>query len=811
MGLASALSTALTGLNAAETTIDVVGNNVANSNTIGFKSSKAVFATQFLQTSSLGSAPVELHGGTNPRQVGLGTKVSEITPDFTQGTIQVSSNPSDLALQGDGFFIVKGSQGEQLYTRNGSFKTNSSNELITTTGQRLLGYGVDENFQIQQTTLVPLTIPLGSAAVAQATQNATITGALLPTGDVSTQPGVVTSATFGDGSKPVPPNLATSDVTSLLPVTIAFTPTDSGVAGAVPAGTYTYKLTQVTADGAEGPPTLASASVTTTGNQITLNPLPAVPSGFASYNVYRADSSGVYSRIASGVPGGGSFTDNVATGSGALPDTLDQGNYSYYVTFFNSGDGTESRPTALIGPQSIVVDGRRVELKNLPTPTPPFDSVRVYRNSATNTDVYHLVSTPSVTGTASGYLASGISTFTDGLSEAAWATQPEINFDKPPITPGTLLTDVVRRNGNTYEHPFSIGTLQYTPTKGGKLLLASGEFKSLEITATTTVQDFVDFVQKANGIRTDIPTPSTTDDPSNVLPAGGTVNASTGQIIFTSNLGTANEVQITNKFFKMIPTGGAEQSIDLGFTKAKDAIGAGVSTDFVVVDSLGTAVNVRLTAVLESRDNDSVTYRWFADSEDNQVAVGGVISPQTSVGTGLIRFDGSGNISNVTNNTVSIGRDGTSSSTLQFNLDFSRISGLDGPASTLSVPEEDGFPAGTLTSYIIGEDGLIRGVFSNGISRDLGQLRIARFANNAGLEQKGENLFATSVNSGLPVIGVPGQQGIGSIVAGAQELSNTDIGQNLIDLITASTAYRGGARVITTVQQLFDELLNLRR
>ena len=88
MGLASALTTALSGLTAAETTIDVVGNNLANSQTVGFKASEALFATQFLQTQSLGSAPTANTGGTNPRQVGLGTQVAEISPNFTQGTIE---------------------------------------------------------------------------------------------------------------------------------------------------------------------------------------------------------------------------------------------------------------------------------------------------------------------------------------------------------------------------------------------------------------------------------------------------------------------------------------------------------------------------------------------------------------------------------------------------------------------------------------------------------------------------------------------------------------------------------------------------
>src|SRR5512135_1085176 len=102
MGLASALSTALTGLTAAETTIDVSGNNLANSQTVGFKESDVAFTTQFLQTLSLGSAPTDNTGGTNPRQTGLGTQVAEIAPDFTQGTIQSTSVPSDVALQGDG-------------------------------------------------------------------------------------------------------------------------------------------------------------------------------------------------------------------------------------------------------------------------------------------------------------------------------------------------------------------------------------------------------------------------------------------------------------------------------------------------------------------------------------------------------------------------------------------------------------------------------------------------------------------------------------------------------------------------------------
>jgi flagellar hook protein FlgE len=244
------------------------------------------------------------------------------------------------------------------------------------------------------------------------------------------------------------------------------------------------------------------------------------------------------------------------------------------------------------------------------------------------------------------------------------------------------------------------------------------------------------------------------------------------------------------------------------FTTSQSANGESAVTDFVVYDTLGEALNVRLTVVLESIDNTNTTYRWYADSSDNSPTTGADIA----VGTGTITFDGDGNFVSTDNASVSIQRNSSpASSPLPFTLDFSQLSGLAANSASIAATRQDGSPPGTLSSFIITESGRIRGVFSNGVSRDLGQIRLARFANNSGLEQLGENLFAAGVNSGLPVLGNPGEQGIGTISAGAVELSNTDIGQNLIELILASTQYRGGTRVITAAQQLLDELLSLRR
>ncbi|MCA9245982.1 MAG: flagellar hook-basal body complex protein [Planctomycetales bacterium] len=795
MGLASALSTALTGLNAAETTIDVTGNNVANSNTVGFKASEAIFATQFLQTQSLGSAPTTTRGGSNPRQIGLGTKVAEINPDFTQGTIEVSSNPLDLAIQGEGFFIVEGALGEQFYTRNGQFKTNSENQLTSVTGQRVLGFGVDEDFQVQATTLQPITIPLGSAAVAQATQNVFFEGTLTPTGDIGTTPSVISSVQMSDGQFEVPTDLGSGDITAVT------SPDASGgslaLNGAgVLTGDYTYRITLVDTDGNETPISTDIGTITAATNQIDLTGVSGLLGAtYTSYNVYRTEAGGSDFYLV-GNSAAATFTDNVddttlITGQ-EPPTTIPQGNFTYYYTLFNTATNLESRPSSLIGPIGIGASGRAVRLEDLTFPSSAdFDGIRIYRNLSTDDDDFRLVTELTGTGTVD---------YIDGATDAAIAGNQELNFEGPAIGASTLLSDVIVRDGATYENAFvDTGTLSFTGRKGGRLL----DTKELEITASTTVQDLINFMEESFGIQ------ETSSDPSFPIPvgAGGTITAD-GRIQLTANMGTENELDIGLSAFELTTSSGSAEAVSIPFSTTQEANGESAVTDFVVYDTLGIPLNVRLTVVLESTTSASTTYRWFADSPDNDPVSGVGIS----VGTGTITFDGEGNVSSVSDATVSIDRRNVASaSPLEFELDFSELSGLAADSSSLSASRQDGSAAGVLTSFIITESGNIRGVFSNGVSRDLGQLRMVRFANNTGLEQKGDNMFATGVNSGLPVEGNPGEQGIGTISAGAVELSNTDIGQNLIDLILASTQYRGGTRVITAVQQLLDELLNLRR
>jgi flagellar hook protein FlgE len=163
MSLGSVLQTAVSGMLAATTSVRVASNNVANARTAGFKASRPVFTTQPSSTIRAGSAPNPRSGGTNPAQVGLGVKVAGIATDFSQGSIVASSNPLDVALEGDGFLIVEGPTGAPAYTRTGTLHLNARGEIVTAAGERLLGFGVNEQFQVQGGQLQPLSVPFGSS------------------------------------------------------------------------------------------------------------------------------------------------------------------------------------------------------------------------------------------------------------------------------------------------------------------------------------------------------------------------------------------------------------------------------------------------------------------------------------------------------------------------------------------------------------------------------------------------------------------------------------------------------------------------
>lgn len=150
---------ALSGLNAASRSLDVIGHNIANAGTTGMKSSRAEFSE--IYASSAGSL-----GGTN---VGLGVSVGAVTQQFSQGTLSITGNDLDVAINGGGFFQVRNDDGTTAYTRAGNFKLDKQGNIITNSGAALMGYPTNANGVRQSFDVQPLRLPTGTPIPAKQT------------------------------------------------------------------------------------------------------------------------------------------------------------------------------------------------------------------------------------------------------------------------------------------------------------------------------------------------------------------------------------------------------------------------------------------------------------------------------------------------------------------------------------------------------------------------------------------------------------------------------------------------------------------
>ena len=216
-------------------------------------------------------------------------------------------------------------------------------------------------------------------------------------------------------------------------------------------------------------------------------------------------------------------------------------------------------------------------------------------------------------------------------------------------------------------------------------------------------------------------------------------------------------------------------------------------------------ISVDLTTVLESRTTGSSTWRFYATSGDDARV-------KFDIGTGTMVFDSNGQYVDAPQNTFVIDRSGTGASDpLPVAIDFSKLSGLNVAESSVVMSYQDGFPTGTLIDYNVGQDGTITGTFTNGLNETIGQMALATFSNPAGLLARSNNIFFVGPNSGEARITAPLTMGAGKVNAGSLELSNVDLSREFINLITSSTAFSAASRVISTSDQLLQELLLIAR
>jgi flagellar hook protein FlgE len=216
-------------------------------------------------------------------------------------------------------------------------------------------------------------------------------------------------------------------------------------------------------------------------------------------------------------------------------------------------------------------------------------------------------------------------------------------------------------------------------------------------------------------------------------------------------------------------------------------------------------------------DADTIPDAWtYQITVPGDEVVGGTAGTPFVIGSGAMSFDANGQLvtpaANVTLN-FPAWTNGAAAQAVDWEL-FDGTSGLItgfAAPSAVSSSTQDGFGAGELRSLLIDQDGLISGVFSNGVSRQLARLALASFNNENGLLRNGRNTYVETSSSGIATVGAANSGGRGAVVSGALELSNVDITEEFTDLIISQRGYQANSRVITTADEVIQESLNLKR
>jgi len=359
-------------------------------------------------------------------------------------------------------------------------------------------------------------------------------------------------------------------------------------------------------------------------------------------------------------------------------------------------------------------------------------------------------------------------------------------------TSATLLTDL--RDAAAPAVPIYVAgdIITFNAEKGGRTLqdqiftVAAGSTWGGVLGTPDPTLEFSVFLEDVMGINTSVGVPGT---------PGVTIGGA-GQLVVDGNYGTLNDIDSIS-----ITSSGAVLA-PFTFTKNTDASGESALTPFIAYDSLGASTEVNLTFVMETISATGNTWRWYAESADDT-------DLDTVVGSGTLTFNTSGLLAAESGNTILIDR--PTSAPVTIDPDFSGITQLVSTQSEVGVSFQDGLAQGTLNDFVIDDTGVVLGLFSNGFIGAIAQIALASFPNENGLISDGSNIFTEGPNSGNALVGIPSSFGSGTIKSGSLETSNVDIAEQFVDLVITSTGFTASSRVITTADELLQQLINIAR
>lgn len=836
----------VSGLQAHQVAMDVEGNNISNVNTKGFKYSRADFGTMFSQTVKIATAPTDGRGGSNPLQIGLGVSVSSTTRIHSQGPVQTTNKNTDVAINGDGFFMVSDDGGLTRYlTRDGDFKLDAYGNFVNNAGFVVQGWNINWDNQTIDSSRSPQNIFIDPGMHIPAAKST----------EVAIKANLNSGLNIGTSSR----NLyALDSVHGWNNKTQR--PEDENDTGTTQFYTTSKNAVEVTEKGVD-----AGSLFNANGTGLNLREGQGIWVSYADAKFTTATdgANGVFNENSQTTQQNVIFwgnkdnavnldiTLNGVNIQNANIRSLDEA-IAYINTFTaptDTRDGTGVKAVKKADGSGIEfvndnADGTTDNMKNIDLVVKQTNTAGERFRVTWNQQNQNFAATTVKANGNSAWITGG----TPGLTEerVKIITAHKYVYSSTPVNippmynpdGGPGYNPANQNNPGTAENNY------FQAVQGGLLNTDSRTFRTTEDLRELLQRDArygVDY-DGSGGFEIDgsdinegvkvvvtengnfaISNPNEIPQrPGFVMPgAPGTQdnrtthNMSFNITAYSNKQGTVSTNDAFTKIFKafdgVLTVGGQiKESEQLKLS----AFSAGLE----IYDSLGSKHTLEVQFVKQSTTQDGgnewqMIIRIPEPAEINTTGEG-----PTNIIVGTARFNNDGSLANYTPRTINFSPNNGAAPNQQIKLSFGTSGSNDGlvssnSASTLTGQATDGYTSGNLKPDAIRVDdkGNILGEFTNGKTFAVAKIAMASVANNSGLEEIGGNLFKVTANSGAIVVGEAGTGGRGEMKTSALEMSNVDLSRSLTELIIIQRGYQANSKTISTSDQMLQTLIQLKQ
>ncbi|EAI8508899.1 TPA: flagellar hook protein FlgE [Campylobacter coli] len=836
----------VSGLQAHQVAMDVEGNNISNVNTTGFKYSRADFGTMFSQTVKIATAPTDGRGGSNPLQIGLGVSVSSTTRIHSQGSVQTTDKNTDVAINGDGFFMVSDDGGLTRYlTRSGDFKLDAYGNFVNNAGFVVQGWNINWDDQTIDSSRTPQNIFIDPGMHIPAAKST----------EVAIKANLNSGLNIGTSSR----NLYALDSVHGWN-TKTQRAEDENDTGTTQFYTTSKNSVEVTEKGVD-----AGALFNANGTGLNLRDGQGIWVSYADAKFTTATdgANGVFNENSQTTQQNVIFwgnkdnavnldiTLNGVNIQNANIRSLDEA-IAYINTFTaptDTRDGTGVKAVKKADGSGIEfvndnADGTTDNMKNIDLVVKQTNTAGERFRVTWNQQNQNFTAATVKANGNSAWITGGTPGLTEERVQIITAHKyvysstpvnipPMYNPDGGPgydpanqNNPGTAENNyfqavqgsLLNTDSRTFRTTEDLRELLQRDARYGVDYDGSGGF---EIDGSD-INEGVKVVVTENG-NFAISNPNEIPQrPGFVMPgAPGTQdnrtthNMSFNITAYSNKQGTVSTNDAFTKIFKafdgVLTVGGQiKESEQLKLS----AFSAGLE----IYDSLGSKHTLEVQFVKQSTTQDGgnewqMIIRVPEPAEINTTGEG-----PTNIIVGTARFNNDGSLANYTPKTINFSPNNGAAPNQQIKLSFGTSGSNDGlvssnSASTLTGQATDGYTSGNLKPDAIRVDdkGNILGEFTNGKTFAVAKIAMASVANNSGLEEIGGNLFKVTANSGNIVVGEAGTGGRGEMKTSALEMSNVDLSRSLTELIIIQRGYQANSKTISTSDQMLQTLIQLKQ